>query len=153
TAHLAVLDGMSVIYIDKVDCFRPIQAYVLVGSRAPAHLVASGKALLAAQGPAYLADLPSHVSRFAPAAGVDCEALKAQLTKVARAGYAANRGDWREGVCGLAAPVFDRFERPVAALGISGPADRLSVNRIRELAPRVVHVAAQLSKALGFTRT
>jgi DNA-binding IclR family transcriptional regulator len=149
TAHIAMLDGLNAVYIDKVDCFRPIQAYVLVGSRAPAHLVASGKVLLAAQGPAFLASLASQFSRLVPDTVVDFEALKSQLAKVARAGYALNRGDWREGVCGLAAPVFDRFERPVAALGISGPADRLSASRMKALAPRVVRVAAQLSKALG----
>jgi IclR family KDG regulon transcriptional repressor len=152
TAHLGVLDGIDVVYIDKIDCLRPIQAYVLIGSRVPAYLVASGKVLLAAQGRSYVANLSSQLSRFAPTAVVDCEALKLQLAKVARVGYATNRGEWREGVCGLAAPVFNRFERPVAALGIAGPMDRLSVNRMKELAPRVVQVAAQLSKALGYAK-
>ena len=78
--------------------------------------------------------------------------LKEQLAKAARVGYAVNHGEWREGVGGLAAPVFNGFERPVAALGMSGPLDRLSVARMKELALRLIEVTAQLSKAMGYTK-
>lgn len=53
---------------------------------------------------------------------------------------------------GLAAPMFDAYERPVAALGTSGPLDRVTVSRMKEWAPRVLEVAGQLSKGLGYAR-
>jgi len=62
------------------------------------------------------------------------------------------RGEWRDGVGGLAATVFNGFERPVAALGISGPLDRLTPARMKTLAPRVIEVAAQLSRSMGYTK-
>jgi len=150
--HLSVLDGADVIYIDKIDSVQPIRAYSMVGGRAPAHAVATGKALLAAQNPSYLETLAAQLPRFTSATIVDRDALKIELAKAVRVGYAVNRGEWREGVGGLAATVFNGFDRPVAALGISGPLDRLSVARMKELAPRVIEVAAQLSKALGYMR-
>jgi DNA-binding IclR family transcriptional regulator len=152
TVHLSVLDGAEVIYIDKIDSVQPIRAYSMVGGRAPAHAVATGKALLAAQPPAYLDGLPKKLPRFTANTVVDRELLKTELAKAARVGYAVNRGEWREGVGGVASPVYDGYDRPVAALGISGPLDRLTIARMKELAPSVVDVTAQLSKSLGHTK-
>lgn len=152
TIHLSVLDGADVIYIDKIDSVQPIRAYSMVGGRAPAHAVATGKALLSAQPASYFDGLPKKLPRFTAHTIVDRELLKSELAKAARVGYAVNRGEWREGVGGLAAPVYDGYDRPVAALGISGPLDRLTVARMKEFAPRVVAATAALSKALGHTK-
>lgn len=152
TIHLSVLDGADVIYIDKIDSSQPIMAYSMVGGRAPAHAVATGKALLSAQEPAYLDSLPATLKRFTAATTTSRTVLKAELAKAARIGYAINRGEWREGVGGVAAAVFDGFERPIAALGISGPLERLGATRMKALAPRVMEVTAELSRALGYTR-
>ena len=45
TVHLSVLDGFDVVYVDKIDSPQPIRAYSMVGGRAPAYAVATGKAL------------------------------------------------------------------------------------------------------------
>lgn len=152
TVHLSVLEGQDVIYVDKIDSVQPIRAYSMIGGRAPAYAVATGKALLAAQPAEYLDKLPEQLTKFTPNTITNKEVLKAECAKALRVGYAVNRGEWREGVGGLAATVYDGFERPVAAIGISGPLDRLSVVRMKEMAPRVVEIAADLSKALGYTR-
>ena len=65
-------------------------------------------------------------------------------------GYAVDRGEWREGVGGVGVTVFNGLERPVAALGICGPLDRLTVARIKQLAPMLLGVASQLSRAMGY---
>ena len=44
---LGVLDGTDVVYIDRVECPLAVRAYVPIGGRAPAHSVATGKAILA----------------------------------------------------------------------------------------------------------
>lgn len=150
TIHLSILDGCDVIYIDKIDSVQPIRAYSMVGGRAPAHAVATGKALLAAQRAGTLEALPAKLERFTRATLVDRDLLKAELARVGRAGYAINRGEWREGVGGVASPVFNGFERPVAALGISGPLERLTLARMKQFAPRVVAVAGEFSKAMGY---
>jgi DNA-binding IclR family transcriptional regulator len=150
TVHLSVLDGVDVIYIDKIDSVQPIRAYSMIGGRAPAHAVATGKALLAAEGEEYVARLGRPLPRHTPATVVDPAVLKADLARAARLGYAMNRGEWREGVGGVAAPVFNGFGRPVAAIGISGPLDRLTVARMKGMAPAVMASAAALSRDLGY---
>ena len=152
TIHLSVLDGVEVIYIDKIDSSQPIRAYSMIGGRAPAHAVATGKALLSVQPEPYLESLPKKLPRFTGATITDRALLRTEMAKAARLGYAVNRGEWREGVGGVAAPIFDGFDRPVAAVGISGPLERLSIARMKELAPAVVRVASTLSKSLGHAR-
>jgi len=61
TVHLSVLDGLDVIYIDKIDSPQPIRAYSTIGGRAPAYAVATGKALLAFQQPDYLSHYKSQL--------------------------------------------------------------------------------------------
>ena len=152
TVHLSVLEGAEVIYVEKIESLQPVRAYSMVGGRAPAHAVATGKALLSVQPEAWLDALPKKLPKFTPATITDRSELRTELARTARLGYATNRGEWREGVGGLAAPVFDGFERAVAALGISGPLERLTHSRMKELAPSVVRAATDLSRALGHPR-
>jgi DNA-binding IclR family transcriptional regulator len=149
TVHLSVLDGVDVIYIDKIDSSQPIRAYSMVGGRAPAHAVATGKALLSAQDAGFIDSLPAKLARYTNSTIVERSALKHELAKAARIGYTVNRGEWRDGVGGVASVVFDGFDRPVAAIGISGPLERLTPARMKSWAPRVMEAAANLSAALG----
>ncbi|MDO8301310.1 IclR family transcriptional regulator [Lacisediminimonas sp.] len=150
TVHLSVLDNLDVIYIDKIDSVQPIHAYSIVGGRAPAYAVATGKALLAAEGDACLARLPGQLKSYTSSTVTDLAVLEKELKKAAKNGYAINRGEWRNGVGGLASPVFNGLQRPIAALGISGPTERLTLARMRELAPMVVEAARQVSQGMGY---
>ena len=80
----------------------------------------------------------------------ELKALKGELAKVQRAGYAINRGEWRDGVGGLAAVIYSGFKLPVAAVGISGPLDRLSISRMKDLVPMVLKCSKEVSEALGY---
>jgi len=148
TVHLSVLEGNEVVYLDKIDSPEPVRAYSTIGGRAPAHCVATGKAMLAfntatSKGEG---DFPSHTSRTITSR----EAFEASCLDIRTKGYAINWGEWREQVRGLAAPVYDAYGSVVAAVGISGPADRLTRNRIVEAVPHVVSCAERISKALGY---
>lgn len=153
TVHLSILEGFDVLYIEKIDSPQPIRSYSVVGGRAPAYCVATGKALLAFQPDWYLdkyaaADLPRH----SPTTITTLPVLREELARVARIGYAINRGEWRETVGGLAAPIFNGLDQVVAALGISGPLERLSPHRMQELAPATMKAAAEISRAMGYRR-
>ncbi|MFX7820791.1 IclR family transcriptional regulator C-terminal domain-containing protein, partial [Acinetobacter baumannii] len=64
-------------------------------------------------------------------------------------GFAVNKGEWRDSVCGLAAPIRDASGSVIAAVGISGPAERLKPKRLKELVAPVVEAAAVISASLG----
>jgi IclR family transcriptional regulator, KDG regulon repressor len=77
--------------------------------------------------------------------------LRRELEQVRRNGFAINRGEWRAAVRGLAAPIFQNGRRVTAAIGISGPAERLSLERLAALAPEVVAAARSLTLQLDPT--
>jgi DNA-binding IclR family transcriptional regulator len=150
TVHLSVLDGMEVIYLDKVDSPHPVRSYSRVGGRAPAYCVATGKALLAHAPPALIDAIALDLKPFTPYTITTPSELKAELEKLRQAGYGVNRGEWRDGVCGIAAPIWNAGGHVCAAIGLSGPADRFKPRSLRQLAPGVVAVAQQISSRLGY---
>ena len=150
TIHLSVLEGATVIYVDKIDSPQPVRAYSEVGGRAPAYCVATGKVLLAFQSSEYLACQVSELHAYTPVTIMEPAALKAELARVERCGYAVNRGEWRPTVGGIAAPIFDGFGTVVAAIGISGPVERLGPKRVKTLVPEVLRAGREVSRALGY---
>jgi IclR family acetate operon transcriptional repressor len=72
------------------------------------------------------------------------------LVAVSRTGYALDRGEESDSYRCAAAPVFNHRGEAVAALWISGPADRLPAARLAEQGTRVKRHAGELSRRLGF---
>jgi IclR family KDG regulon transcriptional repressor len=149
TVHLSVLDGIEVVYIDKIDSPQPIRAYSMVGGRAPAYAVATGKVLLAYQPEGYLETYAEALGQHTGTTITTLPLLKEDLRRAVRAGYAMNRGEWRDGVGGVAVAIFNALDDVVGAVGISGPLDRLSLARVKTLAVNVKACAAEISAALG----
>jgi len=153
TVHLSILEGAEIIYIDKIDSPKPVRSYSMLGGRAPAHAVATGKALLAYQAEGYVERYLAQPTRYTPSTITTLLALKETLAEVVRTGYAINRGEWRSTVGGLAAAVFNGLSaRPVAALGISGPLDRLDKAKMQQCRDIVLNCVGELSRTMGYKR-
>ena len=152
TIHLATLDGAEIVYLDKFDSPLPVAAYSRIGGRAPAYCVASGKALLAAArlDDAALRGLLGSLLAHTPNTITDFEVLQAELEQTRTRGYAENREEWRLGVCGLGAPVFDARGAAVAAVGMSVPSIRFGRTQARTLAAQLLACARDASLALGY---
>jgi IclR family transcriptional regulator, KDG regulon repressor len=149
-----VLDGAEIVYVDKFDSPLPVAAYSRIGGRAPAYCVASGKALLAAQGldadAAALARLLGPLVAHTANSITALDALVSELRRTRVRGYAENREEWRLGVCGLGAPVFDARGEPVAAIGMSVPSIRFTRVQAKAFATRLLACASAASTTLGF---
>lgn len=150
TIHLSLLDKTDVLYLHKIESPHPVRAYSTIGGRAPAHCVASGKALLAYQEAEALKAFADPLPTFTPRSIGTLAELRKELEQVRIQGFALNRGEWRDTVCGLAAIVHDGVGRPMAAIGISGPAERLQPAALRKYSDVVMDAARQLSRALGY---
>ncbi len=152
SVHLSILDGADVLYIDKLDSPQPVRAYSRIGGRAPAGCVATGKAMLGWADAGRVDDAFGALEAFTPHTLIDRERFDAELARVRKQGFAVNRGEWRATVHGMAAPIFDARGQPQAAIGISGPADRLTLKVMRGFEPDVLEAARALSHALGYAR-
>lgn len=149
TVHLSILQDMNVLYIDKIDSQHPIRAYTQVGGHAPAYCVSTGKALLAFTPGAGQALAQLQFRRYTSRTIASHDALLKELEKIRSAGYAINMGEWREGVRGVAAPVYDSRAEVVCAIGLTGPAARLTVERLHKYSAKVKRVANAMSMDMG----
>ena len=71
------------------------------------------------------------------------------LDRVRRRGWAETVGEREAGVASVSAPVTDASGAVVAAVGVSGPIDRLGTRPGRNLAAAVVAAARSLSPVTG----
>lgn len=126
TVVLAVLDGIDVLYIDKIEGTRAVVPRM--STRNPAHAVSSGVALLSCLSDDELrARLPETLPTFTEKTIGDRETLIRHLADVrANGGLVVNRGEFRLEVGGIAMPIFNPLGQPAAALGLSCPLARLT---------------------------
>lgn len=144
TVHLAIYHQFEVVYIDKADSWQPIGSYTRLGGRSPAYCVATGKALLAHQTQQEVERLiEAGLERATPQTLTDPGDLKRELQVVREQGCAVNRGEWRSDVAGLAVPLFDAAGEPLAAVGFSGPIDRV-LDRLDELRTALMDAAIRI---------
>lgn len=146
TAHLAVLDRLDVVYLDRVAGRASHGPQTRVGGRTPAHATAAGKAILAWTDPRLVdAMLRGRMVARTPRTLVTMEALESELAAIrARGGVAFDKGESAPGVACVAAPLRGTG-RAVAAVSLTGDAKRMDLER---LAPYVQETARQASLAL-----
>jgi len=148
--HLAVLDGADAIYVAKEQGLHAVQVMSTVGDRCPAHCVATGKVLLAwARSGVHDRLLEAGLARYTALTRASNEEFRREMARTRARGYAVNLGEWRLEVRGVAAPILDDAERAVAAIGVCGPAERMSEERLGQMAPVVVDIANRLRVHLG----
>lgn len=150
SVHLSVLVGTDILYLELISAHFPIRATTPAGGRIPAVFPASGKALLAHHTDAR--EIVSDLIRTHPqAADLDLEAVMAELQDIARKGHAISLSGWRVNVNSVSAPILVNDNTAVAAVGISGPAERMPLEQLQRLSSDVMHTAAQIGEILSGT--
>ena len=153
TAFLGVLDDADLVIIDKIDGRRSVRMYADIGSRRPLHSTAIGKALLAhlerADIDRIIASKP--LTRYTKNTITDPEALRAELEKIRRLGYAEDNEEMEDGLYCIGAPLFNYSGKPVASISIAVPKiGQQNVQKDR-LIKSVVQAAQEISAKLGYS--
>ncbi|TCJ97799.1 UNVERIFIED_ORG: IclR family transcriptional regulator [Anoxybacillus amylolyticus] len=150
TAHLAMLDDQSVIYIHRVESRQPVQALSHVGRRNPLHCTSSGKVLLAHQKEEDIEAYIQHgLTQFTLNTMTDPRVLREALHAVRRQGYAISIEELREGVASIAAPIRDYTGKVAYALSVIGPVHRFHPYNPGVIA-KVKRAANEISEKLGY---
>jgi len=154
TVHLAVLDRMEVVYVEKLDALHAIGLMSSqVGGRKPAYCTGVGKALLAYQDRAAVTDYyaMSGMPYLTTTTITTVEELLRELDGVRSRGYAFDLGENEAEVRCVAVPIFDAGGHPVAALSVSGPATRLDpITENQDVVGWATAAASRISTALGY---
>ena len=152
TALLGTLSGSRGVVLDQVASSFPVKVVVEIGHAFPLHTAAPAKAMLA-----YLEAEP----QTALVAGIeftvhtphtirDAAPYRRELERIRAEGVAYDRGEESVTYACVAAPVLDHRGRPVAAIWISGPSDRVTSDRLGALGAVVKRHALEVSAKLGF---
>jgi DNA-binding IclR family transcriptional regulator len=152
TVHFCVLDQGEVLYVEKMEPQRSVRMASSVGRRMPAHSTAVGKSMLAELKETEVDDIIRRwglraITRKTITTPAE---LKAELRGIRARGYAVDDEENEEGVRCVGAAVRDYSGRPVAAISVSGPAFRVTHEKVPIIAKSVMEAGQALSSELGF---
>lgn len=153
TANLAILDKYEVVYLDQVESSNIIKMLARPGTRAPAYCTGTGKVLLAFLNESrlnnYLHEVP--LLPYTATTIIEPFQLRQELEQIRNQGFALDQGEREEDVRCVAAPVLNHKNSVIAAISISGPANRLPAELMSgKMATAVVSAANQVSRNLGY---
>jgi IclR family pca regulon transcriptional regulator len=147
----AVLDGTDIVYVLRVQTHKIMRINLAVGTRLPACCTSLGRVLLADLDDATVRQRleASERTAFTRHTITDVDALVAKVAQARRQGWCLINQELEEGLISIAAPVTDRSGRTVAALNISGQANRTPAKVMQEtMLPALRAAAADISRML-----
>jgi DNA-binding IclR family transcriptional regulator len=121
TVHLAVPNGSSMVYIEKLESPSAVHMSSRIGTSVSLHSTAAGKAYLSALDEqafeTLIRDLP--MARHTDHTVVKADALRAQVAQARERGWAVDNEENEVGIYCFGAPVFNGRGVPVAAISVS----------------------------------
>ena len=155
TIHLTIRHGLSAVYVEKLDSPEQLRIHSRIGAAVPLYCTAVGKVMLA-----YLPAeeqqrvLPQlDLKRLTPNTVGNSQELAAELYRVRKNGYACDLEEHEMHIRCVAAPIWDHTGAVHASLSITAPMVRMTVSRLRQLAPLIQAAGLQISRELGYRTT
>src|SRR6478609_10367059 len=149
--NVAVLRENFVVNVVQSRGQASIASHNWIGQLTPLHATSSGKVLLAYLDSARRAELiEPGLERFTDNTHTDPGLLNDELALVLKRGHATTYGELEIGLNAVAVPVRGEEGSVVAALSASGPAYRLTPERIAEILDKIEAAGSELSHRLGY---
>jgi len=145
--HLAVIDGIEILYLEKISGHGQVTKPSRVAGRMPLHCTATGKILLA-HSPRRLVEevLARPMERRTPYTVVAPGLLLQELARARELGYAVEREQTRAGFISVAIPLIGGAGSVLGALSITAPTFRADVPRYVDL---LKMVGGRISRSLS----
>jgi DNA-binding IclR family transcriptional regulator len=151
--NLAILFEKKALYIKKIESPHYLKLDQPIGNTDPLHCTALGKTLLSGltdqELKIFLKTL--QLVPYTKKTIIDPEALVRVIRNVRRKGYATDLEELSEGIHCVGAPLRDRTSKVIAAISISAPAVRLTMQKMEKLKDPLIQAALKISKKLGYT--
>ena len=148
TVQGALLEGVDVVYLERLASHGWHGPPTRIGSRRPAYCTGLGKAILGFSPDAVvervitagLAPRTSHTI-------VDPSTFRAELGAIRAAGVAFDRQEFQLGIECVAAPVLAESRVPISAISISVPVGTEDLERLAQSVRRTADVIARIIRA------
>lgn len=151
TANCAILDGKEVLYIMKAESQEVLTINIKRGTRLPAHCTALGKALLAFLPDSDFQQLYGNGESIITLTSQSIsllDELKKELNKVKKQGYALDREEYKRGINCVGVPIFDGNGHAIAAISITAPSSRFTMDEMEKAKDKLITVAKTISAQL-----
>jgi len=150
TASLAMRNGNHAYYIDQVLSESIIRGVPPIGSALDLHCTGVGKMLLSVltdkeiEALLYECGLPQHTEKTI----TNATRLRKELQLIRIQGYAIDDEEAERGGRCIAAPIYANEKKILAAISITAPTSRLTLDRMGEYIQIVCSIARQASDSL-----
>jgi IclR family acetate operon transcriptional repressor len=150
TCNFGVMAGSHVVYLDRVESAWPLGLRFESGSRVPLHCTAMGKLFLSMlptrKRAALIRALP--LQRYTESTMTDAARLGRELDKIRASKISTDNQEFLAGVVCVAVPVHGRNGQSVAAVAISAPLARMSLEQGLRHVPLLQDASKRLSATL-----
>jgi DNA-binding IclR family transcriptional regulator len=151
TIHVAILDGLDIVWIEKKECNKSIKTSTKIGARLPAYTTADGKIILCYQDKDKINNyLPKRIPKFTPNTITGKAGFIKRLEEARKNGYIIDNEEFVEGIKCVAAPIFDHEGNVRFSLSTTGPAFRMTEEKIEELVIIITEAANEISRRIGY---
>jgi DNA-binding IclR family transcriptional regulator len=142
SCNLGILDGNEVVYLERIECERPLRMHLRAGSRVPAHCTALGKLLLAMLPEARAERLVAgmELKRFTENTVTDAKTLLGNLAAIRASGISVNQEEHQPGLTGAAVAITMAGSH--AGLAVHAPLFRMSPQEASDIATGPLSKAA-----------
>jgi len=149
TVSLYIRDGSERVRVFAVESNQTIRRVAPIGVRMPLTVGASSKILMA------FADeeLQNFLLPRLDWQNVNRAYYEEQLTKIKKDGFAISISEREIGTSAISTPIFNKENKLLAALTVSGPSSRLTTEKMLEFVPQIFHTAHVLSELLKDVET
>jgi DNA-binding IclR family transcriptional regulator len=152
TVAVSKYEDGYITYLDCKESPEPIHIVLRPGGTAPAHCIPSGWVHLAYRGDAAVDRLAERGLRpYGSGKPVELGLLKAHLHAIRERGYATG-GDWLPGVDGVAVPILDGADRPLAAISVIAFAGQIVDGQVPGMVAQMRQAADEIAAKLGSPR-
>ncbi|MEL6585257.1 MAG: IclR family transcriptional regulator [Pseudomonadota bacterium] len=150
TCNVAIPDGGSMIYLERVETEWPLRIQLPTGTRVPLYCTASGKMFLSTLSQRALDAYLRSTKLDARAAGTftSRSELLGALSEIRANGYSTDRGEFMSDMVALAVPVQDNNGRLMATLSFHAPTQRMDLDTGLKWLPRLQAAAAEMSSLI-----
>lgn len=134
SVFFTILDKDEAVTLEAIEPDNKVKFSVSVGSRAPLYVGASYRSILAFMPDDFIENYlyKQDLKRYTDKTKNNPDELKMELEKIKKQGWAMSEGEYTPDIIAIAVPLFDKNERILGSITVSGPIYRMSEEKIND---------------------
>ena len=151
---VSVERDMTMVYVDVASGpEQTLMSLQRVGNTSPMHCTGNGKLLLLNYTPEQLDEMIRRkgLPRYTQNTITTREGLVLELERIRREGLAYDNEECEMGVRCLACPIYDHTGKVMAGMSVTGPASRMTDEKLQRIRGRLSEAAKKISEVFGYS--